>query len=261
MKVVDVLDFLAKQFPLSDAEEWDMPGMHVGDFKAEVTGIATALDPTPAVIKQAAEAGCNLLVTHHPAYISTPSDFAPDCTQASIAGTSVWQAARLGVSIIAMHTNLDVSDAALNQAATKLGLKRLSRLCEPQSFGVILDAHGMELDELAKRAASAYECSPTVWGESTLKLDKVAFSSGSFSSLVRPAIEAGVSAVICGECGYHALLELDEAGVGAILLGHDASELPYAQLLADTLRSFAPADIAITVLSEPLRWHVLTEEN
>lgn len=263
MLVKDVLDYLDTKFPLVDAEEWDKSGLHVGDLKAQVTGICCALDPSPAAIKKTAALGANLLVTHHPVFINAPDYFAPSCTQASFAGTAVWQAANLGVSIISMHTNLDVSDAALTLAATKLGLKRLERLCEPNGYGVVLDTSSISFDELAKRCASAYRCSPNIWNPATSDIERVAFSSGSFSSLVRTSIDAGVDAVICGECGYHALLELHEAGVGAIILGHDASELPYASLLSEVLgeyKELSASNICIEVIDEPLRWHVCMGE-
>lgn len=60
--------------------------------------------------------------------------------------------------------------------------------------------------------------------------------------------------MIAGEAGYHRLLELSEAGVAVILLGHDASELPFAGLLAKTLSLGAP-DTRIITLDESLRWH------
>lgn len=261
MLVKEVLDYLSSQFPLEDAEDWDMPGLHVGDQEAEVSGIGCALDPTPTAINKTFQAGANLLVTHHPVFITPPDHFGPDCKQASIAGSAVWQAAKLGISIISMHTNLDISEAALDLAASKFELKKLGRLCEPQSYGVILDAAGMSFDDLCQKTSLAFKCFPSAWPPVEMRggLNRIAFSSGSFSSLVRTAIDANVDVVICGECSYHALLELNEAGAGAIILGHDASELPYAGLLAQTLEGFITehaSNICVEVIDEPLRWHV-----
>lgn len=47
-------------------------GYKCGNPKEECKGVAVALVPTVDVIKRAAEAGCNLLVTHEPIFYQTP---------------------------------------------------------------------------------------------------------------------------------------------------------------------------------------------
>ena len=254
MRVDEVVGMLAEAFPLERAEGWDRPGLLVGDPLAEVSGVACALDAMPSTVEQAHELGCNVLVTHHPAFLVVPFPMTPEVRTSSVGGATAFAAARLGVSLVAMHTNLDRSDAALDLAADLLGLPRTGRLQEPDGYGALLDAGALALDELVARSASAFRCVPTVWGAGGHAPGTVAFCSGSLGGFGTDAIRRGVGLVITGEAGYHRLSELACAGVDAILLGHDASERPYAGLLARTLRDAAP-DMRIQVLDEPLRWH------
>ena len=64
-QVVDVLETL---YPLRYAEQWDEPGLIVGDLRHDVRNIAFAADPSMAVIDQAIAGGIDLLICHHPLF-------------------------------------------------------------------------------------------------------------------------------------------------------------------------------------------------
>ncbi len=259
LKVSEIVAALFSEFPRELAEGWDKPGLSVGDPNAEVEGIACALDPTPESIRAAAKLGCNVLVTHHPAFLEAPFPMTPEVATSSIGGANAYEAAWLGVSLVAMHTNLDRSQPALKLCAGKLGLELTGTLDGAEGYGAMMQAGGLTLGELATRGARSFGCTPTVWGDEGRPVNSCVMVSGSGGSFASEAIAAGVDCVITGEAGYHRLLELNSAGVAAILLGHDASELAYAGLLAQTLARFAP-DTRITVLDEGLRWHAWDTE-
>ena len=56
-QVVDVLETL---YPLRYAEQWDEPGLIVGDLRRPVRSIAFAADPSMAVVDQAIAVGIDL---------------------------------------------------------------------------------------------------------------------------------------------------------------------------------------------------------
>src|ERR671919_679542 len=66
MTVDQWLRILDGLFPPALAESWDNVGLQVGDRSWEAGRVLVALDPTGGVIGEAVEAGCGLLVTHHP---------------------------------------------------------------------------------------------------------------------------------------------------------------------------------------------------
>lgn len=259
MQVRDLERLVFERFPRQLAESWDRPGLSVGDPTKEVACIACALDPTPTNVRAAASLGANVLLTHHPAFLDPPFPMTPEARTSSQGGAAAYEAARLGVSLIAMHTNLDRSEEALDLAASLIGLPRVGRLVEPDGYGALLAADGMTLGELTERVGLALGASATVWGDESKSLGRVAYCSGSLGSLGMQATRLGVDCVIAGEAGYHRALELSECGVAAILVGHDASELPYAGLLARTAREVAP-DTRIHILDEDLRWHAHVTE-
>ncbi|HQG56602.1 MAG TPA: Nif3-like dinuclear metal center hexameric protein, partial [Bacteroidales bacterium] len=66
MKVKEVCSFLDSAVPVAYQENYDNSGLQVGDPESEVTSALLALDATPEVIKEAAEKGCGIVITHHP---------------------------------------------------------------------------------------------------------------------------------------------------------------------------------------------------
>lgn len=48
------------------AEEWDNPGLQIGDRQKEIKKVMVALTPGEAAVDAAVKAGVDLLLTHHP---------------------------------------------------------------------------------------------------------------------------------------------------------------------------------------------------
>ena len=61
-KVIEAIETL---YPLSFAEEWDEPGLIVGDLNSQIQRIVCVSDPTISAVDRALSMGANLLVTHH----------------------------------------------------------------------------------------------------------------------------------------------------------------------------------------------------
>lgn len=117
--VQHILNHLTKLAPLSLAESWDNAGLLLGDLKADVHSIVVALDPSTEVVDFAAEKSANLLVTHHPVFLTPPSRFLEE----DPVGGVVLQCARDGLNLIAMHTNLDNAEGGVGDAlAARLNL-------------------------------------------------------------------------------------------------------------------------------------------
>ena len=70
-KIKDVIKIIEDFAPLSLQAEYDNSGLMLGDIEKELTGVMLALDTTEAVVEDAVNQGCNLIVEHHPS-IFTP---------------------------------------------------------------------------------------------------------------------------------------------------------------------------------------------
>lgn len=65
---------------------------------------------------------------------------------------------------------------------------------------------------------------------------RVAFSPGSGSAFVHAAIAKGVDAYVCGEVGYHHMLDAKRAGLSLVVLGHSYSERFFVEQVAEWCR-------------------------
>ena len=256
---------LLKEFPAEDAEKWDRTGLLVGERSLPVTRVAVALDATPAAVAAAAEAGANVLLTHHPAFLEAPDGFAPEASALESPGAVVWAAIRNQVALMDFHTALDVSPAAARVLPGMLGLKFTLRFADPlegsrrKGYGQICevpdnDGEPETLALLAARCMAVFGRAPRVWGAPDAAVRRVVTATGSAGSLAPALVAAGVDAVVCGEMKYHTALELAAAHVAVIELGHDVSELPLAAVLAEALaRVGVPAE-AVTLVDQSENW-------
>lgn len=248
--VGELENILFTAFPRSDAEPWDQPGLAVGSREREVGKIAVALDMSISNVLMAAAADCNVLVTHHPAFIKDgPSEFGP-YTQALTSGPGrmIYEAAKLDVNTISMHTNLDRSIAARDRFAAKMGCTCLGN-CETlfdskvrsadKGFGALLIpdwATGSTLKMVADLCARNFDTVPRVWGDPDCVIQKIAFLNGSWGDpdLYDACISSGVDCIIVGETRYHICADA-QPYLSVIELGHDRSELPLVDVLIDAL--------------------------
>ena len=66
MIVQDVINHLEELAPLAYAEDFDNVGLLVGDKQSKLTGILVTLDTIEAIVDEAFENNCNLIVSFHP---------------------------------------------------------------------------------------------------------------------------------------------------------------------------------------------------
>jgi dinuclear metal center YbgI/SA1388 family protein len=120
MKVKDIRKELETWAPLALQEEYDNSGLLAGDPETEISRVLVSLDLTPAVITEAVEKKCELVISHHP--------FIFKGLKRIIAGSDEFEILRQsmvhGISLYAIHTNLDNAARGLNLfLCEKLGLK------------------------------------------------------------------------------------------------------------------------------------------
>ncbi|MDK7723660.1 Nif3-like dinuclear metal center hexameric protein [Slackia exigua] len=252
---------LLERYPASDAELWDRTGLLVGDAHAAVTRVACALDATPDAIAQARDAGANVLLTHHPAFLEPPSSFV--CGRASYEASVVMAALSSDVALMNFHTALDVSTDARETLPAMLGLS-VEGVLEPVSpgsdkgYGHICRLNApCALDDIARACVGAFGRMPRIWGASGLSIRTLVTWTGSAGGCERECLARGIDLLICGEVKYHAALAAASQGLALVELGHDASELPFADVLARAcVRAGVPSDDAFIIGRED-SWHTL----
>lgn len=84
-------------------ESYDNSGLIAGDREAECKGILVSLDVTEAIVQEAVDKKCNLIVTHHPIVFKGLKKL----TGSNYVERTIINAIKNDVAIYAIHTNLD----------------------------------------------------------------------------------------------------------------------------------------------------------
>ncbi len=119
MKIAEIAQYLETLAPKSLQESYDNCGLLVGDRHAEVTKALVSLDMTEAVVEEAVEKGCGLIIAHHPVIFGGLSSL----TGKNHVERTVIAAIKNNVALYAIHTNLDNVQAGVNaKIGEKLGI-------------------------------------------------------------------------------------------------------------------------------------------
>ena len=133
MKVQDVITVLEDFAPRSSQESYDNAGLLVGDKNQEITSVLVCLDCTEEVVEDAIEKGCNLIIAHHPIIFKGLKSL----TGKNYIERTVLSCIRNGISLYAIHTNLDNYEKGVNfEIGKRIGLKNLQILAP--KVGVLL---------------------------------------------------------------------------------------------------------------------------
>ncbi|MGZ5405614.1 MAG: Nif3-like dinuclear metal center hexameric protein [Nocardioides sp.] len=121
----DLVDLLHTWFPPGTAESWDAVGLVSGDPEAEVRKVMFAVDPTPEVAREAVEWGADLLVVHHPLFLTPVHGVAATTPK----GRTLHSLTAAGCALLTAHTNADQASGGVSEAmAAALGLADVAPL-------------------------------------------------------------------------------------------------------------------------------------
>lgn len=125
MKLKEITDCLESFAPLAYQESYDNAGLICGNYEMDITSAIICLDSTEAVIDEAIEKGCNLVIAHHPIVFSGLKKF----NGKNYVERVIIKAIQHNIAIYAAHTNLDnVHNGVNSKIAEKLGLINCSVL-------------------------------------------------------------------------------------------------------------------------------------
>jgi dinuclear metal center YbgI/SA1388 family protein len=116
MILQDVINHLEELAPLAYAEDFDNVGLLVGNKNAKLTGVLVTLDTLEAVVDEAIETNCNLIVSFHPIIFKGLKKL----TGKNYVERVVIKAIKHDIAIFSIHTALDnalqgVNDMICNQ--------------------------------------------------------------------------------------------------------------------------------------------------
>lgn len=119
IRIKDIIQYLESIAPPSYQESYDNSGLITGNSDSEVEGVLITLDTTEAVIEEAIENNCNLIISHHPIIFSGLKRL----TGSNYVERTIIKAIENKIAIYAIHTNLDnVAEGVNKKIVEKIGL-------------------------------------------------------------------------------------------------------------------------------------------
>lgn len=243
MKIKEVLSALERFAPLPLQEGWDNAGLQIGLTEAEVSGALLCLDVNEAIVDEAIEKGCNLIVSHHPLLfkgLKTISD--GDYVQ-----RTVMKAILNRIAIVSMHTNMDNAKGGVNyKIAEHLGLHDVEFFAEKSGnieagSGVVgLLPEPMSATAFIQLVKERFGVKCAQCNELLLRpINKVAICGGSGDFLLGDAIVQGADAFITGEMHYHVYFG-QEQKIQICVIGHYESEQFTSEIFKSIIEDECP---------------------
>ena len=269
MNTVSMITEKLEQFaPKAAACDWDNPGLLVGRSDREVSRIYVALDASCSVVDAAIDAGCDLIVTHHPIIFRGVKSI----NDQSALGLKLLDLIRNDVSVFSMHTNFDSCPGGMADiVCAALGLRKTG-LMEPTGFlpkdtqngaaeGLQLrvvetegdvnpDAYGigftaelpelLSAAELAARVKACFGLPFVQYYDAGMPIRRIACCPGSGRGELKEVLSLGVDAFLSGDMGHHEGLDLCEEGISLLDAGHYGLEHIFVHYIAGFLRAQFP---------------------
>ena len=200
---------------------FDNPGLLVGTRRKEIHKVLVALDCTVETAREAVEFGADLLLTHHPIFLSGVKRVLPDDPETAAAYILIEN----GIGLFAAHTNLDAAEGGVNDAlASVLCLENVDPLSPDDlgRIGTLEDTY--TLGEFARLVQRKLDTPVRITGDENAPVKIVAVVGGSGGSDVRAVASAFADTFVTGEIKHHQALEARYLGLNIIAAGHYETE-------------------------------------
>jgi len=241
MRVGDITAPLEAFAPLRIQESWDNSGLLIGSPEDLVHGVLVGFDCTPALIDEAVERGCDMVITHHPLIFKGLKSI----SEKDPVGAAVVKAVRAGVAVYAAHTTADKVIAGVSGAmARRLGLQDIRILEAEEDGSVGLGCLGEFPQPMNGREALAYvqKCFGLKVIRHSRPLEEpirtVALLGGSGGGDWPLAYAQGAQLYITADISYHHFFTPE--GFMVMDIGHFESEVEIVDIFLAQIRKNFP---------------------
>lgn len=217
MTVNNVLDFLVQKYPLDTACDFDNVGLLVGDGNVAVTKVVVCLDCDINAVNKAKEIGANLIITHHPVIFNG--------LKCVIRGTVVYELIKADISVISMHTNLDIAVGGVTERLCEaIGLDNVKPYVAHDGFTIReAECDISDADALAQHVKSSLG-GAVKYADSGREIRRVLVCSGSGGEFWQDALDGGFDALISADIKHNVFIDAVNHGITVFDAGHYTSE-------------------------------------
>ena len=237
----EVVSLLHDWFPPASADSWDAVGLVAGAPEAVVRRVLFAVDPVLPVAQEAAAWGADLLVTHHPLFLTPVHGVAETTPKARTLATLQ----RAGCALLAAHTNADLALGGVSESlAGALGVRDarpiLPRAEDPATgTGRVGAVEPTTLAAFAERVRDALPATASgvrVAGDPEHAVRRVALCGGAGDFLLDGLADAEVDVYVTSDLRHHRASEfLEQGGPALIDVPHWAAEWTWLPVVAARL--------------------------
>lgn len=242
MKRKDLLSALDEIAPLALQESWDNCGMQIDLGRTEYKKLLVCLDITDDILKEAVEAGCDLIISHHPLLFHGVKQISEN----DELGRRLIRLIRHGISVYSAHTNFDKALGGNNDdLLDRIGVVCLAPLSAGQDESVIgrtgVFGKPLKLRDAAERVAEGLgrPVGLKVAGDPERLIRKVGVCTGAGGEFYKEAAECGCDLYISGDVKHHEVLAALGLGLCLIDGGHYGTEWIFSENMARQLRKKA----------------------
>jgi dinuclear metal center YbgI/SA1388 family protein len=208
-----VLERVEALWPVAGAEEWDAPGLVVGDVDASVSHIRLVVDAVPDTVAEAAEGGAELVISHHPLLLKPVHSVAEDKYKGRVVSSLI----RHNMALLTAHTNADVVPTGTSQVlAGALGLIDREVIVPSATPG-----HGLGQVGVLTTPTTLYDLATTLGGILPHTASGIRVSGDANSPVTRVAVCAGAGDFLLS----HPLVTTADVYITSDLRHHPASEV------------------------------------
>ncbi|MBR1510669.1 MAG: Nif3-like dinuclear metal center hexameric protein [Bacteroidales bacterium] len=239
--MADITAVLEQFAPLRIQESWDNSGLIIGSPEDDVHGVLVGFDCTPALILEAVEKGCDMVVTHHPLIFKGIKRI----DGKDPVGAAIMQAIRSGVAVYAAHTTADKVITGVSGAmARRLELKNVSIMVPEEDGTIGLGCIGEFPQPMNGMQALKYV--QEKFGLKVIKsskpletpITKVALLGGSGGGEIPLAQAKGAQLYITADISYHNFFTPE--GFMLMDVGHFESEVEIVDIFVAQIRKKFP---------------------
>lgn len=229
----EIINALEEVAPRHLQEDFDNTGLQCGSLNRRSTGVLLCVDLTKAIVDEAVDRGCNLIVTHHPLLFHPIKSI----TGQGRVQEALVEAIRRDIAVYSCHTAIDNAPGGIShQMAKMLGITDIQTLEDRQdpSIGTIgsgiignlsTPLSPLQLVELIKATFNSpiARCSDPEALPKGKIIKRVALCGGAGAFLIDRAIALQADAFITSDTKYNIFLDCAQS-IFLVDIGHFESE-------------------------------------
>ena len=237
-----IIETCEKLWPSQLAEDWDRPGLVVGDVSAKIQKVLLTVDITKQIVEDAVSGGFDLIIAHHPYLLKGVNSLA----ESTAKGAALTLAIKNDIAIFSAHTNADVTPTGVSATLAKalgissakpiipikanIGHGRIGKLSKP-----------MSLVDFARQVAKALPATASgvrVAGDAGQQVSTIALCGGAGDSFIEAAIAAKADVFVTSDLRHH---PTQDALAGSEALGKSMGLIDISHWAAESLWLFVAA--------------------